>query len=590
MPTAIAPPHWDLTPFFPGIDSPEFLLAFSKFQEKIAGAERMWDAEGITSSKGTVEENQVIQALDTLNELFKDATLISAYLECLVTTNSKDAISAARASENDALNARVSKLHTRFALWIGGIDLSKWISKPGPLADHAFALQRLQRRAKHLMEPRLEALVSDLRLSGSTAWSKLHSNVTSQLLASVDGETLPMASVRNLATHADRSVRRTAYLAELKTWKEREVTLAACLNGIKGEVNTLVQSRNWQSPLEEALFNANIDSDTLNAMMTAAQDSFPVFRRYLKAKAKLLGMEKLSFYDIFAPVAGGAKHWGYGDACEFVAANFYRFSNRMGEFASRTFQENWIDAEAREGKVGGAYCTPVRNEESRILMNYEPSYGSVSTLAHELGHAYHNLCLFGRTPIQSETPMTMAETASIFCETIVKEAALESAEDADKLDILEASLQGACQVVVDISSRFFFEESVFHKRSGRELSASEFCELMLDAQRRTYGDGLNEWEMHPYMWAAKPHYYSSYSFYNFPYMFGLLFGLGLYAIYRREPEAFRARYDDLLGSTGLADVATLAKGFDIDVRDVSFWRASLAQVERDVARLESLVY
>jgi oligoendopeptidase F len=184
--------------------------------------------------------------------------------------------------------------------------------------------------------------------------------------------------------------------------------------------------------------------------------------------------------------------------------------------------------------------------------------------------------------------MTLAETASIFCETVIRQAVVRSdADKRDKLAVLEASLQGSCQVVVDITSRFLFESAVFEKRGDRELSAAEMCEFMFDAQRKTYGDGLDSEFLHPYMWAAKPHYYGS-SFYNFPYMFGLLFGLGLYAIYEKDPQSFKARYDDLLSSTGLADAATLAQRFGIDIKTPEFWRGSLAQIAGDVDKFEAL--
>ena len=190
--------------------------------------------------------------------------------------------------------------------------------------------------------------------------------------------------------------------------------------------------------------------------------------------------------------------------------------------------------------------------------------------------------------MQRGTPMTLAETASIFCETIVREATLRSVDAQEQLSILEASLQGSFQVVVDITSRFLFEQRVFEKRQQRELSIEELNTLMLNAQRETYGDGLDESALHPYMWAMKPHYYSTYSFYNYPYMFGLLFGLGLYARYQEDPDTFKKGYDELLSSTGLADAATLAAKFGIDTRSSAFWRSSLDIIRRDIARFEML--
>lgn len=589
MPVASAPlPRWDLTPFFPSVTSEEFRDTTAALERKLKQAEAFWDRESITKgSKGSA--STLAAAIETLNDLYERFRLISSYLECLTTTDSTDEAAAAALSQFDNLTIRMQKLQTRWSLCVGETDLESAAAVNETVRLHSFAIRLAQEKAKHLMDPRLESLASDLTLSGSTAWSRLHSNLTSQIEVEVDGKTLPMPAVRNLAYDADRGKRERAYRAELAAWKANEVPIAAALNGIKGEVSTLCQSRGWKSPLDEALYHANIDRATLDAMMDAARDSFPMFRRYLHAKSKVLEVNKLAFYDLFAPVGNGTKTWAYDEACDFVAENFSAYSSRMGDFARRAFKESWIDAEPRPGKVDGAYCTPIRRDESRVLMNYDPSYGSVSVLAHELGHAYHNLCISPQTTMNQDTPMTLAETASIFCETIIKEAALETVGEADQVAILEASLQSQCQVVVDITSRFLFEQGVFAKRGDRELAASEFSQLMLDAQRQTYGDGLDESQLHEYMWAVKPHYYSTYSFYNFPYMYGLLFGLGLYAIYRQDPNEFRGQYDDLLASTGLADAPMLADRFGINVRDKAFWASSLAQVEADVKRFESLV-
>ena len=398
-----------------------------------------------------------------------------------------------------------------------------------------------------------------------------------------------MSVVRNLADEADRDLRRRAYEAELGAWKQAAVPLAAALNSIKGEVNVLAKKRGWQSPLDASLFDSNIDRETLEAMMTAARESYPDFRRYLTAKAQVLGLPRLAWYDLFAPVGKSNKVWEYDQAAQFIIEQFGAYSSRLSNFAARAFREQWIDAEPRVGKVDGAYCTPLRKDESRVFANYKSSYGGVSTLAHELGHGYHNLNLAHRTILQRDTPMTLAETASIFCETIIREAALRNADRQEQLMILEASLQSSCQVVVDISSRFLFEQRVFEAREQRDLSVDELNNLMLEAQRETYGDGLDESALHAYMWAMKPHYYSTeISFYNYPYMFGLLFGLGLYARYKEDTEKFKTGYDELLSSTGLADAASLAHQFGINIRSVDFWRASLDIVRRDIDLFEEL--
>jgi oligoendopeptidase F len=368
------------------------------------------------------------------------------------------------------------------------------------------------------------------------------------------------------------------------------VPLAAALNSIKGEVRTLNQRRGWRDDLEPALFANNVDRATLDAMHEACRESFPDFRRYLRAKARLLGKARLPWCDLFAPVGGDrVRPWSWDDTAAFVVEQFGTYSPKLAELPRRALRERWIDAEPREGKRDGAFCLAVRDGESGVFLNFGPSFASVSTLAHELGHAYHNSILAGRTPWQRDTPMALAETASIFCETIVTNAALRAGSVAEKLAILEHQLQASCQIVVDIHSRFLFESRVFERRARRELSVNELNAVMLEAQRETYGDGLDPDVLHPYMWAVKPHYYSTgRSFYNWPYTFGLLFGLGLYARYREDPESFRAGYDDLLSSTGLHSAADLAARFRIDVRSAGFWRASLDVVREQIRQFETL--
>ncbi|HRK21969.1 MAG TPA: M3 family metallopeptidase [Fimbriimonadaceae bacterium] len=324
-------------------------------------------------------------------------------------------------------------------------------------------------------------------------------------------------------------------------------------------------------------------------MMGAARKFFPAARKYLRAKAKRLGKDRLPWFDLFAPLPGAVREWAYAKSEDFIEQVFRGYSDRLADFARMSYQQSWTDAEPRLGKRDGGFCVGLRPGESRIFMNFKPAFGSVSTLAHELGHAYHNLCLKDRKPLQRGTPMTLAETASIFCETLIRQAGLREGSEEDRLEILEASIMGSVQTVVDISSRFLFESEVFERRAERELSAKELCDIMAKSQTETYGDGLDEAFLHHYMWAVKPHYYSAgRSFYNFPYMFGLLFGLGLFAIYEKNPDSFRARYDELLSSTGMFDAAELAKSFDIEIRDEAFWAASLKVIEDDIDRFVEL--
>jgi pepF/M3 family oligoendopeptidase len=582
---------------YPGLDSPEFDQGFAHFTRQVADLVQLFDAHAIQAqaaqelSKATIQTFEIVTT--RLNEVLEEATTLGAYLSCFVTTNTQDTLAQARYSEFQQQAVKLSLLGTRYAAWIGSLDVPDLI-KRSPLAkEHAYMLQKSSEQARHLMSPAEEDLSAELELSSGAGWEKLHGDITSQLLVPIElrGERqeLPMSMVRNFAYDPDRAVRRAAYEAELEGWKKAVVPLAAALNGIKGQVNTIARRRGWATPLEASLFDSNIDRETLEVMLTAARESFVDFRRYLRAKARVLGLERLAWYDIFAPVGKEKQVWEFAEARTFIVDKFGDYSSKLSDFAARAFRENWIDAEPRAGKVDGAYCTPLRKDESRVFANFKPSFNGVSTLAHELGHGYHNLNLAGRTTLQKETPMTLAETASIFCETIITHAALAKADKEEQIAILESSLQNSCQVVVDILSRFLFENRAFERRKQRDLSVDEFNILMVEAQKETYGDGLDEGQLHPYMWAMKPHYYSThFSFYNYPYMFGLLFGLGLYARYQQDPAAFKTGYDDLLSSTGLGDAAALATRFGIDIHSTTFWRSSLDIVKKDIDLFEEL--
>jgi pepF/M3 family oligoendopeptidase len=588
-------PRWDLTAVYPGLESPELEAGFQQLDAHLGALEQQAE----TLEPGTVDD-----ALVALFESFTDdANAMAdalftnfAYISCQVDVDTRNETAQAWASELRQLTARAGKIRTRYDAWLGALDVEQLIARSTVAAEHAYLLRQAKVAATHLMSQPEEDLAAELLISGGIAWSNLSQDVSSQITVRTghipgQPEEQPMSEVRNLAMSPGREVRRAAYEAELEAWKLWATPMAAALNGVKGQHVTLASHRHWNEVLDEALFQNHIDRQTLDAMMGAARDAFPDLRRYLRAKAKALGLPVLAFYDLFAPISASERVWPWSDAVAFVTEQFGTFSPRMRAHAERAFREHWVDAEPRPGKVGGAYCTRLIGDQSRVLANYVAAYDGVSTLAHELGHAYHDLCESTATQLQrDDTPMTLAETASTFCEMILRRAALKDASEDEQLSILEAELQDATQTTIDITSRFLFESAVFARRAQRELSADEFCELMLDAQRQTYGDGLDQELLHPYMWAAKSHYYwIDAPFYNFPYMFGLLFSLGLFARYEADPEAFRAHYDELLASTGKADAADLAAWFGIDIRDRAFWESSLDVIRADIDRFVALV-
>ncbi|MEY2407021.1 MAG: hypothetical protein QOG39_1937, partial [Acidimicrobiaceae bacterium] len=520
--------------------------------------------------------------LTATNELHEEMRPLTAYLYGLTNTDTRDEQAAGTLAALQAELAPLRTLSTRFAAWVATLGAERLIAASTVAADHAWPLRKAERTAAHQMSEAEEDLAAELNLTGASAWNRLHGDVTGRLHGDVhhaDGTTerLPITVIRNLAGAPDAALRRAAYDAELATWEAAAVPLAAAMNGIKGEANALNRRRGWDDSLAPALHSNAVDRATLEAMQSAVVASFPDFRRYLRAKAGLLGHTggRLPWWDLLAPVGDPRlAEVTWDEATAEVLRAFGSYSPLLAGLAEQAFADSWVDAGSRDGKRGGAFCMQVRGGESRVMMNFAGTFDSVSTLAHELGHAYHNATLAERTPMQRQTPMALAETASIFCETILVQSGLAGADPAKRLALLDTDLTGATQVVVDIHSRFLFERDVCERRADRTLSAAELCEQMTAAQLATYGDGLDPAALHPYMWAVKPHYYSS-AYYNWPYTFGLLFGIGLYARYTEDPERFRQGYDDLLASTGLAEAAELSSRFGIDVRDEGFWTSSL---------------
>ncbi len=591
-------PHWDLTNVFPGLESRAFVQAVNSLEAQLNELDRNMQLHGIGTPEKNLREaatlaKVVADCLDQINDIQKRYRTLQAYVHSFVTTDSYNTTAKRFYSELEGFGVRSYQQRVRFQAWLGTFagGLPEILTYDEVALEHSFYLHELAEQSRFLMSDSEESLAAELSLSGANAWQKLQGTVSSQLTVSFERngteEVLPITALQNLARDPDADVRRRAYDTELGAWESVREPLAAALNGVKGYVITLNKRRGRVDALHSALDQSRIDRETLDTMLGVMQDSFPVFRRYLKAKAARMGQDALPWWDLFAPVGRTDRRFSFVEARDFTVTQFGTFSDRLARYARRAFDENWIDAEPRDGKRGGAFCMRVPAvEESRILCNFDGSLDEVFTLAHELGHGYHNHCQTGKTMLQRITPMTLAETASIFCETIVTDALLETASTPEEeLAILETFLIGATQIIVDITSRFLFEKEVFQRREKAELSADDFCDLMLRCQKQTYGDGLDERYPHPYMWAWKPHYYRpTLSFYNFPYAFGLLFGLGLYAVHQERGSAFLAEYDALLASTGEATPVELASRFGIDIRRPAFWQNSLKQIETRIER------
>ena len=590
-----APPRWDLSPIFVGLEDRSFNGALEGVYARIDRLVALYDELDIRAGEPRAVSAADVAALEAVleatNELQAELRPVATYLYAVVSTDSRDDVAAARHVELQTRAAPIAPLAKRLGAWLATLDVDAFVAQSPTAAEHEFALRKAAVGAELQMGEHEESLAGELAPSGSLAWQRLHGEISSQLTVDLvvggQHERVAMAFARGLATHPDAERRRAAYDGELEAWSTMAVPLAAALNGAKGELSVLNRRRGFADDLEPALLANNVDRATLDAMTEAVVATLPTFRRYLRAKTRLLGHEGgLPWWDLFAPV-GRADSIGWSGAMDRVRDAFAGYSPDLAALANRAFAEQWVDAETRDGKQGGAYCAGVEGDISRIMMNFDGSQDSVSTLAHELGHAFHNVTLAERTPLQRRLPMALAETASIFCETLLFEHAAEhSHDDGERLALLDVHLVGATQTVVDIHSRFLFERELCARRRRTTLSVADLKSAMLDAQDAAYGDGLHADYRHEYMWAVKGHYFTP--FYNWPYTFGLLFGIGLYAQYLDDPEKFRSGYDDLLSTVGMADAATLAAQFGFDIRARDFWAESLAVVERHVDDYERL--
>lgn len=583
MPDSTALPRWSVADVHESFDSRSFTDAMERLGADVGRLASLFDehdVRGTASRAPTADDAAAADAIITaFNAVAEANNVLGAYVYATVSTDTRHERAQGLLSELEVIDSKMSPLVARLAEWVKSLDADELAKVSDQAREHVGPLRRLQSRAEHQMSEAEENLYSELSTTGSSAWGRLQGDITSQLKTSVelpDGtKELPMAAVRGLASNPDVRVRKAAYEAEMRAWPTIGTACAAAMNAIKGEANTVNRRRNWTSPLDASLYANSVSRPTFDAMQSAIHASLPDFRRWLRVKGQLNGEKNgVSWWNLLAPLSFAPSNISWDQGVQLVRGAFGAYSDRLAGLVDRSLDERWIDAEPREGKVGGAFCMSFVDDRSLVLLNWSGSVDSAQTTAHELGHAYHNTQLAHRTPMQRNLPMALAETASIFCETLVVEEGLSRLQGDERLALLDVDLQGAAQVVVDIHSRFLFESEVFARRQRRTLGVSELNEMMGDAQNRAYGDGIDQSTAHPYMWILKPHYYGSH-FYNWPYTYGLLFGLGLYAQYKRDPERFRGGYDDLLSRAGMDSAEQLGQSFGLDVTKEAFWTASL---------------
>ena len=572
--------QWDLSYLYTGFDDPAF-------QQDLGSLKADGDTLKALLDDTAMPETEKLEKLTLASEKLSDKlSRLWLFVSC---TLAVDATNAEANKADDQLSTVYTTLEpvfsamTRFTA--GMQDLEGAIAGSEFLGRCAFALREMKEEAKHLIPDAIEPWILEMQLSGGNAFSQLRDKLDSTVSVDYRDEKLPLAGVRGKAYDPDPQVRRDAYDAEIAAYSKIELPMSYCLNSIKMEARTLAKAKGFDTVLDMTLDSSRMDRETLDALWTAVREYLPDFRRYLKAKARFLGHENgLPFWDLFAPVGNATRKFTIEEARETLIREMGKFTPKMAEFIDHAFAARWIDLYPRDGKTGGAFCAGAHfADRSLVMTNFQGSFSDVSTLAHELGHAWHNRCLAGLPNLMIDTPMPLAETASIFNETMLSYQVLKSCSPEERLTLLESGLMEATQTVVDIYSRFLFEQEVIDTRADHAMTVDELKDAMLRAQDASYGDGLRADARHPYMWACKSHYYSSgYNFYNFPYAFGLLFGKGVFARYLEKGDAFVDDYCKLLRFCGSARVADVAASVGIDVRNPDFWRSSLAVIRDDI--------
>jgi len=567
---------WQLDTIYRGFDDPAFAGELEQLQALVK------QSDAFAAQLETAQPLEGLRTgIDLLERIALLANKLAGYAMLRQAANTRDPEAASRIGQVMSVISETAASEAAFRAWAAKLPgLQELICQDEKLKDYQFLFSNMERSSRYILPGRGEEIMAKLQLSGGNAWGDLQQYLTSTVPVTYRGETTNLSAVRNLAYDPDPQVRKDAYEAELACYERIRDAVAFALNSIKLETISDCQLRGYASPLARTLEQSNMEKKTLDAMLGAMDEYLPMCWKYLKAKAKLLGHEKgLPWYDLFAPVGKSSTKFTTCQARDYLVTLFDGFDKELSQMVARAFDNAWIDFYPRDGKSGGAFCAEVVClNESRILTNFDGMFGDVVTLAHELGHAFHNQCIHSHRPLNMDYSMPLAETASTFNECVVMASAINAAADKqEKLALIESQLQDATQCICDIYSRFQFEAKVFERRSAEFMDADALCEMMLQAQKACYGDGLDPDALHPYMWVCKSHYYGP-TFYNFPYAFGGLFARGLYACYEREGAAFVPKYKQLLRTTTVATAEDTAKVADIDLTDKAFWRAALQTI------------
>lgn len=578
---------WNLDPIYKGFDDPAFNADMGKLADLVE------QLAALAEELETLDPAQGLRrGTDLLEELERTGSKLAEYAMLRQSVDATDPEAGSRLGQIMQIFSQAAAPEAAFQSWAAKLPrLMDLVAADEQLQEYDYRFREMVRSSRYLLPGQCEQIMARYALSGSNAWSDLQQYLTSTVQVDYDGGVTTLSAIRNLAYDPDPAVRKAAYEAEIKSYEKICDPVAFALNSIKLETLSACQLRGYASPLERTLKKAHMEQATLDAMLGAMDEYLPKFHRYLRAKAKALGHDNgLPWYDLFAPMGRSSTKFTVEQAHQYLVDQFSGFDRELADMIDRAFRERWIDFFPRSGKRGGAFCAGVEClGQSRILTNFDGSFSDLVTLAHELGHAFHNQCVASHRPLNHDYSMPLAETASTFNECVVMAAAIgKAADDQERIALIESQLQDATQIICDIYARYRFESAVFRDRPERFMDAKALCAMMDQAQAECYGDGLDPQCRHSYMWVCKSHYYGP-TFYNFPYAFGGLFARGLYAQYEKEGAAFLPKYKKLLYTTTVASAEGTALVAGIDLTDKDFWRGALDTIARQIDLLCGLL-
>ena len=591
---------WDLDSILPRPESHAFRETLDRFRADLEHlAERSEQLPPVSGdSKHASAWTELLKKFENVAGRMKD---FDSFIGCYAAADAENKLYQRLEGQFSALEPLRERILTSIEFALKEADdkhLSSLIDANGWLREIAFFLLDKRKHAAMRLPKDQESLAADLGVDGLHAWGRLYDRVSGELRVHVmeRGEIVAKSPGQVHFDSAERTVRENNFFAADKAWRSIGDLCADALNHISGTRLTLYRRLGLKDHLEAPLRNNRLERRTLDCMWSVVSQRKSVLVDFLRKKAELLGVDKLAWYDLQAPLplrpaAGGSKSLSYDDACETIITTFDQFSPELGEFARRALADRWVEAENRSGKRQGGFCTGFSTaQQSRIFMTFTNTTDSMSTLAHELGHAYHSYVLRERPLFLRAYPMNLAETASTFAEAVLGEHRLNSCESPDEeLQILDGLLSDAVVFLMNIHARFLFDDHFHRERANGELTASRFSELMLAAQKEAYQDALDDNGWNPSFWISKLHFYiSTTPFYNFPYTFGYLLSQGLYSIAREGDADFAPAYRELLIATGCRETEDAVRstlGYDLSGPD--FWSRSIdiiaARVERFLA-------